>query len=101
MAHGIPTTEAHLAALVTAAGRFAAHARDAGLDASVPTCPGWVVLDLVAHQGMVHRWATAVVRGYDPRTVDDTALETQGRDEPDPVAWLERGAADLVRALED
>ena len=101
MTHGIPTTQAHLAALVTAAARFAAHARAAGPDVPVPTCPGWAVLDLVAHQGMVHRWATAVVSGRDPRTVDEAALEAQRRADPDPVAWLERGAADLVCALED
>jgi len=32
-------------------------ARDAGLDAPVPTCAEWVVRDLVGHQGGVHRWA--------------------------------------------
>ena len=71
-----------------AAARFAAHARDAGLDAPVPTCPGWAVLDLVAREALVHRWATAVVSGQDPRTVDEAALEAQGRDDPDPVAQL-------------
>lgn len=100
MTDGTPTPDAHLAALGTSARRFATHARAAGADAPVPTCPGWTVRDLVAHQGMVHRWATAVVRGQDPRTVDHAALEAQGRDDPDPVAWLERGAADLVRAIE-
>ena len=37
---------------------FVAHARKAGLDAPVPTAPEWTVRQLLAHQGMVHRWAT-------------------------------------------
>jgi uncharacterized protein (TIGR03083 family) len=39
----------------------------AGDDARVPTCPSWTVRALLAHQAMVHRWATATVRGTDPR----------------------------------
>lgn len=49
--------------------------------------------DLLAHQGLVHRWATAVVRGDDPRTVDHTDIEAEGRATPDPVGWLLDGAA--------
>ena len=30
--------------------------------ASVPTCPGWTLRDLVHHVGQVHHWATAIVR---------------------------------------
>ena len=71
----------------------------AGTTASVPTCPGWSVLDLVAHQGMVHRWATAVVRGEDPGSVDVAGLEAQGRGHADPPEWLREGAAELVRAI--
>ena len=37
-------------------------AQRAGLVAEVPTCPGWTVRDLLAHQGMVHRWAASYVR---------------------------------------
>ena len=29
-----------------------------GLDAVVPTCPGWRARDLLHHVGYVHRWAT-------------------------------------------
>ena len=41
---------------------LARHAATAGLDASVVTCPAWSVSDLLAHQGMVHRWAAANLR---------------------------------------
>ena len=34
-----------------------AAADEAGLEAPVPTCPGWTVNDLVLHMGEVHRWA--------------------------------------------
>ena len=54
---------------------------------------------LVAHQGMVHRWATAVVRGEDPAGVDDTVLEAEGRAAPDPVGWLLDGAEVVAELL--
>jgi uncharacterized protein (TIGR03083 family) len=49
----------------SALGRQAAAA---GLQAPVPTCPTWSIADLVAHQGMVHRWADAQLR-LDPTPV--------------------------------
>ncbi len=94
-----PTVEEHLAGIDAAVDRMAVWSRAAGPDAPVPTCPGWTVRDLLAHQGMVHRWATAVVRGDDPRGVDDTALEAEGRGASDPVGWLLDGADPLVTAL--
>ena len=51
----------YLAVLATEATALAAAAEEAGLDAPVPTCPGWTVNDLVLHIGEVHRWATAAV----------------------------------------
>lgn len=76
---------------------FVRYADRAGLDAAVPTCPDWSVRDLVAHQGMVHRWAAALVRGE--RDVDADALEAAGRAEPDPLEWLRDGTVDLAEAL--
>lgn len=96
-----PTFEDHLGAVTEATRRMAAHARAAGPAAPVPPCPGWTVLDLLAHQGMVHRWATAVLRGAGLREVDVDALTAEGRAHPDPVAWLEAGSAALVRVLEE
>ena len=99
MTHVTPTVEEHLAGVDAAIDRMAVWARTAGPDAPVPTCPGWAVRDLLAHQGMVHRWATAVVRGEDPAGVDDAALEAEGQAADDPVGWLLDGAAPLVDAL--
>jgi uncharacterized protein (TIGR03083 family) len=95
-----PSVEEHLGALDAAVDRMAVWSRSAGPDAPVPTCPGWTVRDLLAHQGMVHRWATAVVLGDDPAAIDDTALEAEGRAAADPVGWLLDGASPLVDALD-
>jgi len=48
------TTE-HLNRLREEGPRLAAAAGRAGLDAPVPTCPGWLVRDLLSHAGGVHR----------------------------------------------
>jgi uncharacterized protein (TIGR03083 family) len=62
----------------------------------VPTTPDWTVRRLVAHQGMVHRWASATVRGLG---ADPDALEQEGIDAADPLDWLGDGAIELVTAL--
>ena len=76
---------------------FVRYADRAGLRAPVPTCPDWTVRDLVAHQGMVHRWAAALLRGE--RDVDPDAVEAAGRAEPDPLEWLRDGVIELAEAL--
>ena len=95
----LPSVDDNLASLDAAVDRMAVWSRAAGPDAPVPTCPGWTVRDLVAHQGMVHRWATAVVRA-DPADIDDVAVEAEGRAARNPVAWLLDGAGPLVAALQ-
>ena len=95
----MPTTltpDQHLAALRDAVSAFARHAQQAGLDVPVPTCPDWTVRRLIGHQGMVHRWATANLRG---RTLEIDATERAGRRAPSPVDWLRDGAIDLVGAI--
>lgn len=69
----------------------------AGVDAEVPTCPGWQVRDLLRHTGMVHRWAASFV--------------TEGHTSPHPVgglpdldgsalaAWFRDGHRHLVDTL--
>lgn len=76
---------------------FVRYADRAGLRAPVPTCPDWTVRDLVAHQGMVHRWAASLVRGE--RDADPDAFEAAGRTEPDPLEWLRDGVIELAEAL--
>ena len=75
------------------------NAARAGLGAPVPTCPGWTVRALVAHQGMVHRWAAGCLRGE--RADDDACadVEREGLASPDLLAWLDEGAKDLLSTL--
>lgn len=75
-----------------------ANAAAAGLDAPVPTCPGWTVLDLVAHQGMVHRWAAGQLNGI---RIDTEDVERQGRTHPDVLDWFDAGATALLQAVVD
>ncbi|MFI5075466.1 MAG: maleylpyruvate isomerase N-terminal domain-containing protein, partial [Actinomycetales bacterium] len=75
------------------------NAARAGLWAPVPTCPGWTVRALVAHQGMVHRWAAGCLRG---ERADDEAcavVEREGLASPDLLAWMDEGAKDLLSTL--
>lgn len=91
----------HIEALRLEGMRLAEAAGAAGPDAPVPTCPEWVVRDLVHHTGGVQRWATGVVAT--PRTeVWNVELgEVVGTWPPDGelVAWFRAGHAGLVAAL--
>ncbi len=98
----MPTTlsfDEHGAALGDAWSVLRDNAARAGLDAPVPTCPRWAVRDLVAHQGMVHRWATALVRGEPADDPGPEALVQEGLASADPLGWLDDGARDLLSAL--
>lgn len=87
----------HLAGVREAVDAFATQVRAAGLEAPVPTTPDWDVRRLLAHQGLVHRWATATVEGH---PIDDDAVEREGLGATDPIGWLREGAARLVEAVE-
>jgi uncharacterized protein (TIGR03083 family) len=93
------TPDEHLEGLRAAVVAFVRYAERAGLDAPVPTCPDWTVLDLVAHQGMVHRWAGAIVGGGRPDDEVVAGLETAGREAADPLAWLRDGALEVSRSI--
>ncbi|MFF5445742.1 maleylpyruvate isomerase family mycothiol-dependent enzyme [Streptomyces sp. NPDC012888] len=89
--------DAYLEVLEREGGLLAEAAERAGLDAPVPTCPGWRTSDLLRHTGAVHRWAGAYV--------------AEGLLEPEPfpegpeftgaelLAWYREGHAELVRIL--
>ena len=86
-------------ALGAAATVLRANAAAAGLHAMVPTCPGWTVRDLVAHQGMVHRWAASHLRGApDP---NPEVLRSGGLAAPDLLGWFDEGATALLQAVVD
>jgi uncharacterized protein (TIGR03083 family) len=87
----------YLAALETSGSRLVALAVDAGMEAPVPTCPGWTADALLAHQAMVHRWAAAHVRGDDASRVPNaTAIRASAADLP---GYYREGHAGLLSAL--
>jgi uncharacterized protein (TIGR03083 family) len=85
----------HVAGLRDAMAAFVRHAEQAGLEAPVPTAPAWTVHKLIAHQGMVHRWAAANLRGQQSQPSQKEGLAADH-----PVGWLHDGALDLVEAIE-
>ncbi|MDF1604558.1 maleylpyruvate isomerase family mycothiol-dependent enzyme [Nocardioides sp. YIM 152315] len=89
----------HLEGLRSAMVAFVRYADRAGLSAPVPTCPEWSVRDLVAHQGMVHRWAARLLRGEWTRDADADHFEAEGRAAEDPLEWLREGAIELVETI--
>jgi Mycothiol maleylpyruvate isomerase N-terminal domain len=91
---------AYLAVLAAEATSLAAAADEAGLDAPVPTCPGWTVADLVLHVGEVHRWATAVVASRATKLGDVPSDSLGPLPEPgDTISWFRDGASKLCDAL--
>ena len=87
---------AHLEGLRAATVAMVRYADRAGLRAPVPTTPDWTLRRLVAHQGMVHRWAAAVVTGSE-QTPD--RWEREGHESTDPLEWLRDGAIEVVTAI--
>lgn len=86
----------HIAAVRDHGARLAADAVAAGLDAPVPTCPGWTVRNLLAHQTMIHRWAADVVSGAGlDAAIDDVAVAAR----PDVVEFYLEGVELVLAAL--
>ena len=89
----------HIEVLAKSGSRLADHAETAGRDAPVPSCPAWTTAHLVAHEGMVHRWAAAHLRGGD---LSNVPLQSQVvNDEPDLIGWFRAGLVDLLEAIAD
>jgi uncharacterized protein (TIGR03083 family) len=88
--------EQHLVAFHEAVDAFVESATTAGLGAEVPTTPDWDVRRLVAHQGLIHRWATGHLLGEE---VDVDEAEHQGLAAADPVGWLRDGADRLSTTI--
>ncbi len=91
----------HIASLQADGEGLAKAAASAGLDAPVPTCPGWQVRDLVRHVSGVHRWATAYVTTGLLRatTKEEDARYFGPAPDDDLLAWFHAGHAALVSAL--
>ncbi|WP_326648201.1 MULTISPECIES: maleylpyruvate isomerase family mycothiol-dependent enzyme [unclassified Streptomyces] len=78
---------------------LAAAAAGAGPAATVPTCPGWQVRDLLRHVGVVHRWATAfITEGHTRFHPADDQPELDG---DELLEWFREGHGLLVAALSE
>ncbi|HXS64714.1 MAG TPA: maleylpyruvate isomerase family mycothiol-dependent enzyme [Streptosporangiaceae bacterium] len=93
----------HITALDGAGQRLAAAAEAAGPDAAVPSCPDWVVRDLVRHLGGVHRWATGYVAGQRTELweVDLDDVVGEWPSDGDLIDWFGEGLNTLVQTLTD
>jgi len=98
---------------ITAVGReaklLARAAEHGGLDADVPSCPGWDMRELLRHLGMIHLWAAGHVSrrredsfGAELATLEDAwpDLAVFWPEDPDLVEWYLATNANLVDVLE-
>lgn len=79
-------------------------AAQAGLDAAVPSCPGWRVRDMLAHTGYVHRWAAGFVaeqRTTPVDTPDEAGVLALAPSDDTLLGWFRDGHAALVRTLRE
>jgi uncharacterized protein (TIGR03083 family) len=93
----------HIDALSQQGQLLADAAAAAGPDAAVPSCPGWVVRDLVQHQGGVHRWAAGIVSvpRTEPWNADLIDVVGSWPADADLIDWFTDGADTLVQVLSD
>jgi uncharacterized protein (TIGR03083 family) len=78
-------------------------AERAELTATVPTCPGWTVRDLLLHVSGVHRWAATIVGEARTEPISLEQPHDIFDDLPDDdglLDWYRAGHTDLVKALE-
>src|ERR1700716_4604280 len=89
-------------AIVEHTRRLAESAAAAGLDAAVPTTPGWTITDLGEHVGQSQHWIAEII---ERRITDPTQLPTEMAVLPtDPgewQAWLSESTQRVVSACSD
>jgi uncharacterized protein (TIGR03083 family) len=84
-------------------GRLLADAAErAGLDAAVPSCPPWLVKDLLRHTGYIHRWAARHITERPDQIIDgppEAEILRGGASDPGLLDWFRAGHAALVDTL--
>lgn len=88
----------YLAHIESESQALAAAARSGGLEADVPTCPGWKMERLVGHTGTVQQWATETVRTNAESPVDGRALPRPPQGDG-VIDWFEEKTEGLLHAL--
>lgn len=91
----------HIAVLRRDGIELAEVALRVGLDAEVPTCPGWQLRDLLGHLGAVHRWAASYVAEgrVRPCTKEEEAVFFAPPTGGALVDWFREGHRALVETL--
>ncbi|WP_212914487.1 maleylpyruvate isomerase family mycothiol-dependent enzyme [Streptomyces sp. TS71-3] len=89
-------TSHHIEILARQGESMAKAAAAAGLTATVPTCPGWQVADLLRHTGQIHRWAAAFVR---EELTSFQRRPSAPDGDTDLISWFGAGHAALVATL--
>jgi uncharacterized protein (TIGR03083 family) len=84
-------TSRFLESLASDYGLLRDAARSGGLDAPVPSCPGWTAADLVRHVGEVYLHKVAIMRSG--KFPEDWPPDFSGEE---PIALLDRGYAGLT-----
>lgn len=99
----------HVTAIEQEARLLADAARRSGLDAPIPTCPGWNMRDLVRHLAEIHLWAAARVAKRTTKLWPDDISEHLDSwpdlavfwpDDENLVDWYLETNANLVDVLE-
>ena len=70
------------------------------LQASVPSCPGWTVADVVAHTGWIHRFVTKTIEAQPEGQVRREDVASGPEDPGLLLAWFAEGAEALADRLE-
>ncbi len=90
---------AYCDALTVEVARFSNVMSELSLDQDVATCPGWSVLDLAEHLGVIHRWAEELVRRRSPvRLARASSDDVRVAVSPE---WISAGGERLVATLLD
>lgn len=95
-------TDGWIEALRAEGRRMAGAAAAPRLDDPVPSCPDWLVRDLLQHTGRVHRWARLIVAEARPRPPRFREAVPEGMPSDERLLdWFREGHAKLVAALAD
>jgi uncharacterized protein (TIGR03083 family) len=95
------THEQYLDHAAAHARRTAEIAEGVGMDAPVPSCPGWALRDLLFHQGMVYRWIGEIVARKATERVPFREVPDRKMPEGGEAAWLLAGADRTVARLRE
>ncbi len=84
----------YVAVLERAGGEFVDRVGASDLDRVVPSCPGWAIRDLAAHQGRVWEWARQCLETGSPAERAEVPVQ-----DADLGPWLTESRDSLVASL--